>query len=414
MTRDPTAVTRALESRAVNTFRLVEDPPVFVRGEGPWLIDGEGQRWLDLVCGSSTTALGHGHTSHKEAIAEALETGILHTGTRLPSPFRARLYSELHSILPPHLDTLHLANSGAEAVETALKAAMHATGRAHFVSFEGGYHGRTLGALALTEAEHLRAPFEPWDRPWVTFCPFAGTDAQAGHALSVLEDRLSSDHATVAAVVIEAVQGVSGVHGPSTTFLTGVEALCRRHGALLILDEIWSGLGRSGRMFAFEAAGIAPDLVTLGKGLSASLPLSAVAGRASILAGWSPGAHTSTFMGNPLACAAAAATLRILREEDLPARAASELAPVMQAALSPLVPTGAAQAVRVVGAQAAIDLGDAAKATEVQRRALTEARVLVYGGGRRSECVMILPPLTIGRQTLQHGLDAVCSIIADL
>lgn len=407
-------VTRTVESRAVNTFRLVDDPPVFLRGEGPWLFDADGQRWLDLVCGSATTALGHGHPAHQAAIAEVLKTGILHTGTRLPSPFRARLYTELQAVLPAHLDTVHLANSGSEAVETALKAAMHATGRHHIIAFEGGYHGRTLGALALTHASHLRAPFEPWSRPWVTFCPYAGSDADAAAALAVLEKRLVAANGSVAAVVVEAVQGVSGVLGPSAVFLRGVEHLCRSQGVILVLDEIWSGLGRSGRMFAFEHAGIEPDLVALGKGLSASLPLSAVAGRGSILKGWAPGAHTSTFMGNPLACAAAAATLRTLREEDLPERAETGIAPAMEAALRPLAEAGTARVVRVVGAQAAINLGSAARVVEVQRRALREARVLVYGGGREGDCVMLLPPLTIGLDTLRDGLEAIARIVAAL
>jgi 4-aminobutyrate aminotransferase-like enzyme len=405
---DPTAITRSVESTAVNTFRLTSDPPLFVSGDGPWLTDADGRRWLDLVCGSATTALGHGHPAHRAAIAEALETGILHTGTRLPNPFRARLYEELRQVLPAHLDAVHLANSGAEAVETALKAAMRMTGRRHFIAFEGGYHGRTLGALALTHAERLRAPFEPWDRPWATFCPYAGTDIEAPAALDSLEKALAAPGRPAAGVVIEAVQGVSGVIGPSPVFLRGVEALCRAHGALLIVDEIWSGLGRSGRMFAFDHAGLAPDLVALGKGLSASLPLSAVAGRSDILRTWAPGSHTSTFMGNPLACAAAAATLRTLREERLADRAAHDIAPAMRAALAPL--RGHAREVRVVGAQAAVDLGDAARATEVQRRALTEAQLLVYGGGRDGECVMALPPLTIAIDVLLDGLERLARI----
>lgn len=412
MSPDPNDITRARESSAVNTFGLVDDPPVFFRGDGPWLFDASGERWLDFVGGSAVTALGHGHPAHRAAIAEALDTGILHTGTRLPSPFRARLYAELAQILPPHLDTMHLANSGAEAIETAVKAAIHATGRRHFIAFEGGYHGRTLGALALTHSDRLRAPYEPWIRPWVTFCPYAEADAEAAGALSALEHRLAGADEPVAAIVLEAVQGVSGVRGPSVAFLRGVQALCHEHGTLLVLDEIWSGLGRSGQMFAFDHAGIAPDLVTLGKGLSASLPLSAVAGRGDILKAWSPGAHTSTFMGNPLACAAAAATLRTLREDDLATRAATEIAPAMRASLAPLVKNGLARAVRVVGAQAAVDLGNAARSKEVQRRALWEERLLVYGGGRDGECVMVLPSLTIGLDTLRHGLDGLCRIIA--
>jgi acetylornithine/succinyldiaminopimelate/putrescine aminotransferase len=401
---DALSLTRSIESTAVNTFRLTPTPPLFVRGEGPFLFTEEGERYVDLVCGSATTLLGHGHPAQTQAISDALASGILHTGTRLPSPYRAALYERLLEILPPHLDAVHLANSGAEAIETCLKAAIFATGRRRFIAFEGGYHGRTLGALALTHSEKLRAPFEPWDRPWVDFAPYASTDAEAPGALAALEAILASS-GPCAAVVIEAIQGVSGVRGPSAAFLQGVAARAARHGALLIVDEIWSGLGRSGRWFAFEHADLRPDLVALGKGLSASLPLSAAVGRGDLLRCWPPGSHTSTFQGNPLACAAAEATLRTLRDERLVDRAASEIEPWMRTAFGHL------DGVRVVGAQMAIDLGSRERCMEVQRRALEDEQILVYGGGISGEALMILPPLNIWQDVLLDALARLKALI---
>ncbi len=401
---DALSLTRRIESTAVNTFRLTPTPPLFVRGEGPFLYTEEGERYVDLVCGSATTVLGHGHPAQTQAISDALASGILHTGTRLPSPCRAALYRRLLEILPPHLDAVHLANSGAEAIETCLKAAIFATGRRRFIAFEGGYHGRTLGALALTHSGKLRAPFEPWDRPWVDFAPYASTDAEAPAALAALDAILASS-GPCAAVVIEAVQGVSGVRGPSATFLQGVAARAARHGALLIVDEIWSGLGRSGRWFAFEHADLRPDLVALGKGLSASLPLSAAVGRGDLLRRWPPGSHTSTFQGNPLACAAAEATLRTLRDERLVERGASEIEPWMRTAFGHL------EGVRVVGAQMAIDLGSRERCMEVQRRALEDERILVYGGGISGEALMILPPLNIPQDVLLDALARLKALI---
>lgn len=396
---DQVSLTRAIESTAANTFRLTPTPPLFLRGEGPFLYTAGGERYLDLVCGSATTLLGHGHPAQTQAIAQALASGILHTGTRLPSPYRAALYERLRDVLPPHLGAIHLANSGAEAIETCLKAAMYATGRRRFVAFEGGYHGRTLGALALTHAESLRAPFEPWDRPWVSFAPYAATDAEAEGCLAALAHLLDgAEGPPFAAIVIEAVQGVSGVRGPSRAFLAGVGRLAREHGALLILDEIWSGLGRAGRWFAFQHATLEPDLVALGKGLSASLPLSAVAGRADLLRRWPPGSHTSTFQGNPLAAAAADATLRTLQDEGLVERAAREIAPALRQAFADL------PGVRVVGAQAAIDLHTRDRCLQVQRQALEAERILVYGGGLNGEALMILPPLNIPLDVLQEAL----------
>lgn len=402
---DTLDVTRSLESTATNTFRLTSEPPVFVRGDGPFLYTERGDRYVDLVCGSATTLLGHGHPAQTRAISDALSCGILHTGTRVASPHRAALYQRLRDSLPPHLDAIHLANSGAEAIETCLKAAMYATGRHRFLAFEGGYHGRTLGALALTHSESLRAPFEPWEKPWVDFAPYASTDADAIDALAALDVRLGDSAQPYAAIVLEAVQGVSGVRGPSPAFLKGVADRAARNGALLILDEIWSGLGRSGRWFAFQHADLRPDLVALGKGLSASLPLSAVAGRADLLRRWPAGTHTSTFQGNPLAAAAAEATLRTIGDEQLVERAETEIAPLMRGTFEGL------DRVRVVGAQMAIDLETKARCLEIQRRALVEERILVYGGGIYGEALMILPPLNIPHDVLLDALMRVRALI---
>lgn len=399
---DPVDLTREIESSAANTFRLSQTPPLFLRGEGPHLFTADGTRYVDLVCGSATTLLGHGHPAQVSAIEEVLRSGVLHTGTRLPSPSRAALYEELRKHLPGHLDSIHLANSGSEAIETALKAAMHITKRKDFIAFEGGYHGRTLGALALTNAPHLRTPFEPWTDPWVSFAPYAATDETANEALQELEEQLRA--APCAAVVIEAIQGVSGVLGPSPKFLEGVASLANQHGALLILDEIWSGLGRSGRWFAFELAGLEPDMVALGKGLSASLPLSAVAGRADVLKSWAPGTHTSTFQGNPLACAAAVATLRTLDAEDLIKRAETTLAPLVRDAF------GAQPGLRIVGAQSALDLGSPEAVADVQRRAL-DAGLLVYGSG---ESLMLVPPLNIPTTVFSEALNRLKSLILEV
>ena len=164
-------ITRQRESSAANTFRTTDRPPVFTSGDGAWLATANGERWLDLVCGSATTNLGHGHPAHRAAIARALDTGIIHTGTRLPSPFRADLYDRLASILPARLGCFQLVNSGAEAVEAALKAAQFATGRRRLLSFAGGYHGRTLGALSVTHGSRIRDPFTTLDSV-VDFLPY--------------------------------------------------------------------------------------------------------------------------------------------------------------------------------------------------------------------------------------------------
>ena len=404
-------LTKLHESTAGNTFRLGDQPPVFVRGEGALLFDASGKRFVDLVSGSATTSLGYAHPAHRAAVVEVLETGILHTGTRLPSPFRAQLYDRLTKLFPARLDTVLLANSGAEANEAAMKAAQFATGRHRIVAFEGGYHGRTVGALSVTDGVRIRASFSLLDT--VDQVPFARSKAEVATALVSLETTLAQrarQGTPVAAVIIEAVQAVSGLIEPPASFLIGVERLTREAGALLIVDEIWNGIGRTGSWFAFERSGLVPDMVTLGKGLSGGVPLSAVVGPASILKSWSPGMHTSTFQGNPVACAMAVATLETIARDQLLERVRSNIEPVLNAALAKLGTAHGVIATRVVGAQAAIQLKDAEAVAAIQSRGI-EHGLLLYGGGKTGECLMLIPPLIIAPSELEAGLSIVLKLL---
>lgn len=422
--RSTREITRVHESSAANTFRICAEPPVFRRGDGAWLYDGDGRKWLDLVCGSATSNLGHNHPAHQRALREAMATGILHTGTRLPSPFRARFYAELASILPPDLACLQLANSGAEAIEAAIKAAQFATGRQRLIAFEGGYHGRTLGALSLTDGDRIRAPFSVLDGQ-VDFMPYPGLHEpgvdRVDMCLSRLAHRLEELRRAAelpAALVIEAIQGVAGVWAPAAAFLSGVRDLTRRYQVLMIADEIWNGFGRAGRWFAFERAGIEPDMVTMGKGMSGGLPLSAVAASPDILKSWPPGMHTSTFQGNPLACSMATATIGVIRQDRLLAHVRDSIEPALDRALRPLADLSRVGGVRVAGAQGAVDIldtggaPDPATATRLQRAALAR-RILIYQGGRAGNSVMIVPPVNIEVKQLSQGLTEIAALVTE-
>lgn len=411
-------LTRAHESTAANTFRLVADPPVFVRGEGPWLFTAEGTRYLDLVCGSATTSLGHAHPAHLAALQEALATGILHTGTRLPSPFRAALYDRLQAILPPGLTRIQLVNSGAEAIEAAIKAAQFATGRSRLVAFDGGYHGRTLGALSLTSGQRIRAPFHLLEES-VDILPYPGPGVTADQALAAagtLFAQRAASRDLPALVLVEAVQAVSGLFFAGTAFLRGLCDLCRAHDIPLALDEIWNGIGRTGRWFGFDDAGITPDIVVMGKALSGGLPLSAVAAGDRFLGQWPAGMHTSTFQGNPLACAMAVATLDTITKDDLLGHVTNVIAPTMTAALLPLVGLYGIADVRIAGAQAAIEFRDPAgqpdpaRAAALQRK-LLDHHILAYGGGRSGECLMLVPPITLAATPLSEALGTLTALV---
>ena len=415
-------LTRTHESTAANTFRIAADPPVFLRGDGSWLYDRQGRSWLDLTCGSGTSNLGHNHPAHVEALQEAIATGILHTGTRLPSPFRARLYKELASILPPGLECIQLANSGAEANEAAIKAAQFFTGRTRLITFEGGYHGRTLGALSVTDGERIRKPFSVL-RGIVDCFPYPQSEGSGSDGTDSCLSRLSARLEELeragdlpAALVIEAIQGVSGVLSPPTRFLAGVRELTRRYNVLMVCDEIWNGFGRSGGWFSFESAGLVPDMVTLGKALSGGLPLSAVASSPTILKAWPPGMHTSTFQGNPLACNMAVATIRTIRKDGLLEHVADSIEPALDRTLRPLAAHVRILDVRVAGAQAAVEIvdqngkPDANAAVRLQVAALAR-RLLIYAGGRDSNAVMLVPPINIDERDLAWGLSEFLQLI---
>ena len=407
--------TRKFESSAVNTFKLSQNPQVFVRGDGPWLFSDKDEKYLDLVCGSATSNLGHNHPAQIKAIKEATKTGILHTGTRLISPYRAKLYDILSDYMGTTDISIHLLNSGAEAIETAIKITRFVSRKQKFISFEGGYHGRTLGALSLTHAEEIRSPFIGNSGDFVTFAPYPRDETEVQYCLekcSEIFEYSKSVGDPIAGVVVEAIQGVSGVWGPFPAFLKGIQDLAQLNDALFITDEIWSGLGRSGKKFAFHFSDVAPDLIILGKGLSSSIPLSAVIAKGDLLKKWPPGAHTSTFQGNPIACAVACATLREIENSKLIEHVSNSIALCFGKLKDDLISNDFVKDVRFVGAQCAIEFNNSVTANEVQKLALSQAKLLTYGGGRKGECVLLLPPINIDENTLQNALTSLLEIIS--
>jgi 4-aminobutyrate aminotransferase len=425
------AWTRRHESTALNTFSLGDEPPLFMRGEGPFLFTETGERFIDLIAGSAVTNLGHGLPAHREAIARATEQGIYHTGTRLAHVERAALYHDLAGILPPSLSRYHLVSVGTEAVETAIKAAQYHTRRPRIFAFEGGYHGRTVGALSITHAEHLHRIFSTL-KDVVTFIPYpyrfradaalVDQEELATFCLETLERRLSEAKAAndlPSSIILEAIQGTSGAIRPPEGFLTEVRALADRYDVLLIVDEIWTGFGRTGKWFAFQHDDIVPDLVCLSKGLTAGLPLAGVASRDDILGAWPAGIHTSTFQGNPIACAMARATIAELKANCWVEHAAGPVEQSFAAKLAPIQDRSTIREVRWVGAAAAIEFATADGAPDPEtRRAVQQAcferQILVYGGGRQANTIMLLPPINIDVAVLEATLDQLIEVIENV
>ena len=281
----------------------------FVKGQGTTLWDNEGRKYLDFGTGISVANLGHCHPKLVTAIQQQAAT--LMTAPELGyNDQRAQLLSQLASVTPDGINRFFLCNSGTEAVEGCIKFAHCATGRSNFVATMRGFHGRTIGSLAATHNKKYREPFAALT-PTFTHVPYNNVDKLA----SAVNDQ-------TAAVIIELVQGEGGVRAAKQDFVTAARKICDDNGAKLIIDEVQTGFGRTGKMFACEHFDAKPDLLALGKAIAGGVPMGAI-GIGDSVGQLKPGLHGSTFGGNPLACAAALANLEILHDEDLIANSAT-------------------------------------------------------------------------------------------
>jgi 4-aminobutyrate aminotransferase len=308
-------------------------PLVMARGDGAVVEDVDGNLFLDCAAGIAVTATGHSHPEVVAAIVDQARKFLHMSGTDFYYEPQVRLAEAIASIVP--IDgpvRSFFGNSGAEANEAAIKLARYHSKRPSVIAFLGSFHGRTLGALSLTASRAVqRKGFGP-PAPGVFHAPYAECyrcpahlrpDTCQAECLGFLEDQVlvhlvSPDE--VAAIVVEPIQGEGGYLVPPAQFHQRLQALARQHGILIVADEVQSGMGRTGRMFASEHFGLRPDMVTIAKGVASGLPLGIAAARADVMQ-WTPGAHASTFGGNPVSCAAALATIRLL-EQHLIAHAA--------------------------------------------------------------------------------------------
>ena len=314
------------DSRVVSPSYTRGYPLVIERGAGSTVEDVDGNVFLDCAAGIAVNATGHSHPDVVRAITEQSQRFLHMSGTDFYYDVQVRLAGELAAVVPIHGGVRSFfGNSGTEAIEACIKLARYATGRPSLIAFLGGFHGRTMGALALTASKAVqRRGFGPM-MPGVYHAPFPdcyrcplglNVDNCGAECLDFIEDQLflhmvSPDQ--VAAVVIEPIQGEGGYVVASDQFLQRLRELTAKNGILLVSDEVQSGMGRTGRMFAIEFSGVEPDIMAIAKGIASGLPLGVASARADLMT-WPPGAHASTFGGNPVSCAAALATLKLLKE----------------------------------------------------------------------------------------------------
>ena len=396
-------------------------PLVASRGEGSIVEDVDGNRFLDFNAGIAVVATGHCHPRVVEAIREQAGRLIHMSGTDFYYEQLANLAEKLASLAPGGIPRrVSFGNSGAEAMEGAIKLARYSTGRDMFIAFLGSFHGRTIGALSLTARKATqRRGFGPL-MPGVVHtpypncyrCPFGQTpDNCAVECAKFIEDQLLKTIAPaedVAAIVIEPIQGEGGYIVPPQKFFDELARITAKYGILLICDEVQSGMGRTGKMWASEHFDAVPDIMSVAKGIASGLPLAATVARADLMR-WTPGAHASTFGGNPVACAAALVTIELLEEEllDNATRMGAHLMARMREwpARFPIV--GDVRGLGLMlGVELVRDQQSKTKAPELRDRVLDlafERGLLILGAGDNT--LRFCPPLVISRDQCDFALD---------
>jgi len=416
-------------------------PLVAERAEGCYIYAEGGRRYLDFSSGIGVTNTGHCHPRVVAAAQEQVATLIHGQANIVYHKPMLRLAERLAAVTPAGLDRFFFSNSGAEAIEAAIKLARYTTGRSAIITFEGGFHGRTIGALSLTSSKakykaHM-GPFMPGvyttPYPYCFRCQYRArqvTEVAGPNSLgpgegccqrglpalrALLATQVYPDD--VAAVLVEPVLGEGGYIVPPPGFLRDLRALCDEFGFLLIADEVQTGFGRTGTMFAVEQAGVTPDVMVMAKGLASGFPLSGIAARSDLMERWTAGVHGGTYGGNAVACAAAVATLDVMRDEDLPGNARVQ-GDVLRDSLRALQERHSVIGdVRGLGLMVAAELAapdgapDAARCKAVLQASL-ERGLILLNCGPWDNVVRFIPPLIVTRAQIEQGLEIFAQALA--
>ena len=364
------------------------------RAEGSWLVASDGRRYLDFIAGIGVSALGHGNPEVLDAIvAQARRHLHVMVYGEYVIESQVMLARRLVELLPRPLERVYFTNSGAEAIECALKVARKFTGRAGFVAFDGAYHGDTMGALALCGNRAMREPFGALPGP-VRHLPFDDVSA------------LEKIDSSIAAVVVEPVQAEGGVRVPDAGFIRALREQCDQAGALLIFDEVLTGFGRIGKMFALEHFAVVPDIIVMAKALGGGLPLGALCSRDEVLGTLAhdpPLGHITTFGGHPLSCAAGLASLNVIMRERLHERAATIGKEIVRRVLAMRAPE--IVAVRGLGMIIGIEFREAALAHRFVAETLTRG-VIVNWTLNADNVVRLAPVLTVTEDHVNFAMSA--------
>lgn len=398
---------RAHESR--NVTYLSDDFPVFWESaSGATVTDVDGNRYIDCTAAFGVANAGHCNPRITAAVLEQVERLVHGMGDVHPSAIRVRVLERLSQILPRGLDRIFLATTGSEAIEAALKTAMLYTGKARFAAYRGAYHGLSFGALAVGGIERFRAPFAAalGAQPLLLDFPKAGGGVDARVAAGQT-NRALSEREDIAALVIEPIQGRAGIVLPPPGYLRELRAICDERQIVMIVDEIYTGFGRTGSWFDVDREGFVPDILCIGKAMGSGFPISAAAGTSQVMDAWpvstGEALHTSTYLGHPLGCAAAVATIDEIDRLQLPQRA-RRLGSELGSRLSALGALEGVVEVRGRGLLWGVAVRDSAFATAAVKRALRGGAIFLQSG-IAGEVIAISPPLVIGEAQFARALE---------
>ena len=367
-----------------------KQPVVIVRGQGASLFDADGGEYLDCSSGHGAANLGHGNLKVAEALYKQAST-LITLFESFPNDQRAALMKKITSLVDG-LDRVFLCNSGTEAVEAAFKFARISTGRKNIVAAMRAFHGRTYGSLSATYNKKYREGFEPL-LPGFSHVPFNNVEA--------LKKAVNEE---TAAVILEVIQGEGGVYPASAEYIQAARRICDERGALFIVDEIQSGFGRTGKMFAVQHFGVTPDMLTCAKSLAGGVPVGAVLIGKNVK-NLTPGVHGSTFGGNPLSCAAAVAALTVMEEENLPAQAATKGAYLMEKLKKIKSPN--IREIRGMGLMVGIEMK---QKVAPYIKELQERKIIALNAGMT--VIRLLPPLVVTIPQLDHLVDVLTDVLA--
>ncbi len=393
---------------------------IAVKGKGSYLFDINGDAYLDLSSGIAVHGLGHCHPAVVAAVQEQVAE-LMHTSITVRHPQYIQLAEKLAQVSPGNLNSVFLANSGSEAIEGAIKLARYVTGRPAIINFQGSFHGRTMMAVALTNSKlYYRERLEPLPGPIYT-APFPYTHRSAFHdnpeacvkdCLHQLRELLHQfvDPSQVAAMIIEPILGEGGYIVPPPGFFSELRDICNAHGILLITDEVQSGFCRTGKWFAIEHEKIVPDIMVVAKAIASGMPLAAFIANKELTSQWPEGRHGSTFGGNPVACAAALATIKVMQEEKLDKRA-ENLGNEMLTRLKKFA-KGRKHIGEVRGRGLMIGIefdepdGKPSKpiAKEIMQRCL-DNKLLLINCGSHSQVIRLIPPLNISDSEMEKACE---------